>query len=261
VADVKIFGHTMPKWAAVATAVGGAAVVVYVIRARSTAASASTSTATPVDTSGTGYGYGTSGGYGYGYSYASGDGSYASAYTATSASYGDNAAWAQAAESGLSTIGFSPTDVATALGRYLDRQSLSTSQAAIVEAAIAEYGAPPVGTYQVILASSRTPVTTGTSAPKAAPGAVTTGTSASDLTVSWASVNGAAHYQVEVSGPLAGTKADPTVTATHAVFEVATAGTNGTVRVRAGNSAGWGPWSASKSFKFPAKSDTPVKKQ
>ena len=69
--------------------------------------------------------------------------------------YASNAAWAQAVEAGLTDVGYTSTDVAAALGLYLAAMPLGTapdgtSYVTIVEAAIAEYGPPPVGTYQII---------------------------------------------------------------------------------------------------------------
>lgn len=90
---------------------------------------------------------------GYGYGYGSGSGSPGSS-SGSGTGYSSNAAWAQAVEAGLTDIGYSSTDVAAALGRYLAALSLTSDQATIVQAAIAEYGPPPVGSYQVILAPS-----------------------------------------------------------------------------------------------------------
>lgn len=89
--------------------------------------------------------------------------------TVQGTTYASNAAWAQAAEAGLTDIGYAPTDVAAALGRYLGSLPLTPDQATIVQAAVAEYGPPPAGTFQVILA----PATGSTGS-----GATGTGTSA-----------------------------------------------------------------------------------
>jgi hypothetical protein len=84
----------------------------------------------------------------------SGDGGQAlvPANTVQGTTYATNAAWAQAVEAGLTDIGYTSTDIAAALGRYLGSLPETADQATIVGAAIAEYGPPPVGTYQVILA-------------------------------------------------------------------------------------------------------------
>lgn len=76
--------------------------------------------------------------------------------------YATNAAWAQAVEAGLTDIGYSSTDVAAALGRYLGGLSETSAQATIVQAAIAEYGTPPVGSFQIIQAPATTTTTSGT---------------------------------------------------------------------------------------------------
>lgn len=78
-----------------------------------------------------------------------------------SATYASNAAWAQAVEAGLTDIGYSSTDVAAALGRYLGNLSETSTQATIVQSALAEYGPPPVGSYSVILAPTTTSTTSG----------------------------------------------------------------------------------------------------
>lgn len=86
-----------------------------------------------------------------------------SANTVTGTSvYTSNAAWAQAATAGLADVGYNETDVATALGAYLTQSPLTAAEASLVNTAIAEYGAPPVGTLQVILASTTTTGTTST---------------------------------------------------------------------------------------------------
>jgi hypothetical protein len=76
--------------------------------------------------------------------------------------YASNAAWAQAVEAGLTDIGYTSTDVAAALGRYLGGLSETSAQATIVQAAVAEYGTPPVGSFQIIQAPPATTTPTGT---------------------------------------------------------------------------------------------------
>lgn len=67
-----------------------------------------------------------------------------------SATYTSNAAWVQAATAGLADIGYSATDVATALGAYITSTPVSAAQAKLIQVAIAEFGDPPVGTFQII---------------------------------------------------------------------------------------------------------------
>lgn len=73
----------------------------------------------------------------------------------TSTNYATNAAWAQAVTAGLTALGYSSTDVSTALGLYFQDQPLGTlsdgaSAYSIVQAAVAEYGPPPVGSYSIV---------------------------------------------------------------------------------------------------------------
>lgn len=101
---------------------------------------------------GTGTGYGGSG-YGSGYPYYDNSGSGGSGNPGVS--YPDNASWAQAADAGLTDLGYPATEVAAAIGRYLGRLSLTPAEATIVEVALAEYGNPPVGHYQIIIQHRR----------------------------------------------------------------------------------------------------------
>jgi hypothetical protein len=71
--------------------------------------------------------------------------------------YTSDSAWSQAAQAGLTDIGYSGTDVSAALGLYLTGQPVTSTQAQIINAAIAEYGAPPQGTFQIITAPASTP--------------------------------------------------------------------------------------------------------
>jgi hypothetical protein len=74
--------------------------------------------------------------------------------------YTSNAAWAQAATAGLTDVGYSGTDVATALGDYLTQTPVTAAQATLINTAIAEYGPAPVGSLQVILQPVKGPSTT-----------------------------------------------------------------------------------------------------
>jgi hypothetical protein len=74
--------------------------------------------------------------------------------------YSTNSQWAQAVEAGLSSIGYSPTDISGAVGRYLSSLPLTSAQASIIYAAIGEYGNPPVGQYTVVTQPGP-PTTTG----------------------------------------------------------------------------------------------------
>lgn len=144
--------------------------------------------------------------------------------------YATNAQWAQAVEAGLTALGYSSTDVAAALGRYLGNLSETADQATIVQAAVAEYGPPPVGSYQIIQQSSSPGPTGGgttTTPPPPPPPAGGTTTSAphppstaphpassppspvawvaaqwvnsTSTNVHWPKANGATSYQVRVT--------------------------------------------------------------
>ena len=89
--------------------------------------------------------------YGTGYSaedYSTG--TYGANTTVSGSVYTSNSAWAQAATAGLEDIGYTGTDVAEALGLYLTGAPVTTDEAAIIQAAIAEYGSPPDGSFQII---------------------------------------------------------------------------------------------------------------
>lgn len=80
--------------------------------------------------------------------------------------YATNAQWSQAVESGLSSIGYSSTDVATALGYYLADRPLvvlpdGQNSMEIIEAALAEYGPPPQGSYSLIPPPTTAPASSG----------------------------------------------------------------------------------------------------
>jgi hypothetical protein len=132
--------------------------------------------------------------------------------------YTSNAAWAQAATAGLTDVGYSGTDVATALGDYLTQTPVTAAQKTLIDTAIAEYGPAPVGNLQVILqpvsqpSSTPPPPTTtppvtkppATTPPKAkAPGMVGAVTASqvtsNGFTLHWGSVAGATSYPVRVT--------------------------------------------------------------
>lgn len=198
-ADISILGHKFSKGEAVAVGAGGLVVIYFVWKQHQASSASSASSAidplTGLPTSQDNavdpltqqtylaeaqqYGsvaaaeaaYQSQQSADYSGVYGSGYGSYgAYGSTATplvpsndvqSATYASNAAWAQAVEAGLTDIGYSSTDVAAALGRYLGNLSETSTQATIVQSALAEYGPPPVGSYQVILAPTTTTTTSG----------------------------------------------------------------------------------------------------
>lgn len=82
----------------------------------------------------------------------------------TQPGYATDAQWAQAAQAGLSGLGYDPQAIATALGLFFARHPLTSAQAGIVQAAEAEYGPPPQGTWEII------PVPSGGGTPNAGGG-------------------------------------------------------------------------------------------
>lgn len=109
------------------------------------------------------------------------------------AGYTTNAQWAQAVTAGLVSLGYTATDIASALGLYFQAHPLDSTQAGIVQAAVAEYGPPPVGTFQII--------TTPGSPPPPGGGNLTVHASArsTNVTGTWGAVSGATSYNVVVT--------------------------------------------------------------
>jgi hypothetical protein len=181
-----------------------------------------------------------------------------------SSTYTSNAAWAQAATDGLADIGYSETDVATALGDYLTSTPVTATQAGYINTAIAEYGPAPIGSFQIILIPTTPPATTPTTptapstpttpvktpgttptapvpaktaAPAMPTGVTTSGVTASGFTVKWNAVKDATSYRVRVTYQSAVT-ADETTSDTSKAITGQTADHTYTVHVSASNSAG-----------------------
>lgn len=198
----------LPTWGKVAVAAGGGIVAYLVYRAH--ANSAATTAATTADTSNidpqTGYTSGSpadeaalaqlQSGFGVG---ATSNG--VTTTVGTTSGFGDNSAWSQAAQAGLSDIGFDPQTVATALGAWLDGATLTAAQAAIVNAARAEFGNPPVSPPPVVLGSSTGPATTGNTTPAATvSGGHVVSVNNNEAVVGWTGTN-AVKYKVVINGP------------------------------------------------------------
>jgi hypothetical protein len=141
-------------------AVGAAGVVIwYVMRARQQSSSTTSTTDPSIDpNTGLPYsqeygGYGVAGGGvpNYGGYYDPGTGSFIGGTGAVVTQPPTNASWAQQVEAYLQTIGYDPTAVAAALGKYLTGQPLSQDQEAIVAAAAGFYGQPPQGAPPPVL--------------------------------------------------------------------------------------------------------------
>jgi|SRR5215469_1025445 len=174
----------------------------------------------------------------------------------------NNADWAQAVEQYLtSATGANPATVAAAIGAYLSGQPLTQAQAVVVRSATGFFGAPPVSGPGGFPPSLRTvpPSPGGTggpggqgAAPKSPPGGVTFTARAGHADASWVPVDGATKYEVLIVG--AGGKGSGTSHVDHVTFahgkwsgiKLARGSYRGAIR--AGNDAGWGPYSTVKTF-------------
>lgn len=124
----------------------------------------------------------------------------------TGTTYSTNAQWAQAVTAGLTDLGYNSTDVSAALGLYFQSQPLGSgsdgvSYLSIVQAAIAEFGPPPVGTFPVI-GSTGTGTGTGKgsgTAPEAVTGLTITPRSHTAIVASWKPSSGATSYSFQIT--------------------------------------------------------------
>jgi len=77
----------------------------------------------------------------------------------------DNPAWSSRVQSILVDIGFDPGLVADAVGKFLNRQPLNSTEADLIRSAIAYVGPPPAGQFSII-GTTPTAVTSTTTALK-----------------------------------------------------------------------------------------------
>lgn len=147
--------------------------------------------------------------------------------------YTSNAAWAQAATAGLTDVGYNGTDVATALGLYLTQQPETPAQIALTNTAIAEYGAAPVGSLQVIQA----PTSGNASTVATTSGGRTTSVTQTTATLTWTG-NQAASYKVTLVGPGSKNGNVQTVKSPTVSYTGLEAGHNYSIQVEPFNAAG-----------------------
>jgi hypothetical protein len=269
-ADVKIFGKKFPAWGVGVVAVGGVGAVYLAYRAKQNAAasSASSSAIDPLTglpasednqidpltnmtylSEAQEYGsvaaaeqavsaensaltaQGAVGSSAYGDNgYYGGAGTVVSSDTAAATTYASNAQWAQAVEAGLTDLGYSSTDVASALGAYLGNLPETSAQASITQVALAEYGQQPSGSYTIIMATPTgtgtttgggTTTTTGTTTTSTAAPTVSGGhvvsVNATGGVVGWTGHN-AVKYQVTIHGPGSENGRENTITGTQATY-------------------------------------------
>jgi hypothetical protein len=158
--------------------------------------------------------------------------------------YTSNAAWAQAATAGLVSVGYDGPTVASALGKYLTEKPATPDEITIINTAIAEYGAAPVGALQVIPAPAAGPgAGIPVSAPTVSAGHVVSATTSS-ITFGF-NQNGATkvHYNLTGAGlPASGKSQDANVSTTsvQATFTGLRKGTSYTLYVTPYNASGTG---------------------
>lgn len=144
--------------------------------------------------------------------------------------YTSNSAWAQAATAGLTDIGYNGTDVAAALGAYLTGTPVTADQAKLINTAIAEFGPPPVGSFQVIILPNPPIVTPPVPSVPSVSGGHVISTSATRAEVGWTGHN-AVKYQIRITGPGKINGKTNTTTSTTASFTGLEHGHNYTVYV------------------------------
>lgn len=205
-----------------------------------------------------GYGYGTGPGYDY---YGAGGSYYPPGVNGGTPTYTTNGQWAQAAETYLvQTVGADANTVAAALGKYVTGQPVTGAQDVVIEQAIAFVGYPPQNGPEGYPPNIQTQASSGPppgggggggsggggggsgTAPKSAPGGLSVTGHSGYADAGWQAVTGATGYDVAFSGPQSTTVH---VSGNHAEKVKLKAGRY-SVKVRATNSAGAGPWSATR---------------
>ncbi|SEF12892.1 Fibronectin type III domain-containing protein [Streptomyces sp. 3213] len=150
-----------------------------------------------------------------------------------------NAAWMQYAVEQLAAAGTDPVAAQSALGKYLDRQALTSSEQDIVRRAIGLANPPPVGTF-VVTPAIEAPAPSALAAPT---GLKVTAVAPTYVEVTWNKVTGAGNYRLYRSGASQNVAAS---TDTVARVEGLEPGKNYTIYVAAGQvgSEAVGPRSA-----------------
>jgi hypothetical protein len=115
----------------------------------------------------------------------------------------DNAMWTQFARDQLTNQGYDGVAVSEALGKFLDRKPLSSSEANIARAAMAVAGEPPIGRPWNVL-EAQTPASVGMNAPILTASAPVWRNGAWEYVISWAPVPGATRYWFQHVGGSSG---------------------------------------------------------
>lgn len=154
-----------------------------------------------------------------------------------------NLEWSQKAVSILIDTGYDPIEASLAVGRYMARQDLSSTQANMIRAASAQLGPPPTGSYPIT-------ITPGTTTPTPTPIKLVapTGLSAHDIGATtvgllWNAVSGDRWYTVNISGK------EYNTASTQYTAKGLKRNTRYSVKVRAvGMDKKPGPWSTTRYF-------------
>lgn len=153
-----------------------------------------------------------------------------------------NDEWARRATDRLVDVGWDPLQVATVLGKYLDRRPLTPPEQDLVRAAFALVGMPPVDPPPIVAAPatpSPTPAPAGLPAPT---GLRVTSRTRTSITAKWSAVAGASRYQLDIVGPAP--RFPSTIRqGTQATIRNLKPGTRYSIRVRAGKGDTWGSFS------------------
>jgi len=156
-----------------------------------------------------------------------------------------NAEWTARAISALGDIGYEPSAVASAIGKYLARKGLTQAEAELINVARARLGPPPIGDFPVTMVEpTPTPpvVTPPVTKPRVTPPKAPTGVrvvsaTRNTITLRWNGVSGATMYQTHMDGRAGYVRRSG---ATITIVSLRP-GRRYVFRVRAVNSAGVGP--------------------
>jgi fibronectin type III domain protein len=156
-----------------------------------------------------------------------------------------NDQWTQRAVELLGVAGWDDRTVLTALGKWLNRQPLTDSEGLIVRAATAITGQPPVGgpyPINLVAGGHETPATA--QVPPAPAGLTVNTIHGTNVILAWQPVAGAVGYQIDMSN-----RPGHTLGQTSSYrWSGLTPEKRYTVRIRARNSKGYGPWSPTVGF-------------
>lgn len=174
-----------------------------------------------------------------------------------------NTQWAADVTDKLGELGYEPGFVAAVLGKYLNSRPVTSDEAQLIQVAWAYKGKPPQGPPSFTLAGSGS--TPGSGGHLTAPAHLTVAdTTETSVALSWASVTGAAGYEVYRDGSNVGSPSSPGWNSVGLAPN-----TSHTYKVRAIAGATRGPFSASVTARTrptaphaptpPAKKTTPGK--